>query len=894
MDLQQQLKGRMKQFHSHRGQQLYRQFLKNASEGLSFSQEVMWEMGADGFSYSKADFSWLFRASVPLAASTRSKDKKKAGIKKIPGITISKAQKKDRDMVELPSLVLPPLQTTRYNSLTDKGSFTIPSHQGEILDSFKRRELRRASDVYRCLMVDQEKQWDEFVLKKLTKTTAQWIVSQQIPKQCHNKAVLHSLLKGHYGSSIATDLITDEPMCEEDFCGFCDAPKPSTEPKMLQSNKSEAPLPVYYRVKGFAVSSVCTDQQRVLNQTAKDVKVKHMEIPRPPRLQDSLNPRAGKYIYHTENEFEHELYSGTAKQVHQQDRRNHEHIIMDSNSEYQKNLQELFPHDPKMWTHSPAAGMLGVAEGGMGRVEKGLRRWMALPTKTDYARELKFRPPDYRGQETELPKEQVQLKPMSTKLSSLRYAVEQWRNAWNIKISWQSVTVEGLKKDLTDLHDNVRLAAIATCASGAVNRPQEELDPAESAQHVHGWEVEPVPPELQPLLLSALSDPVKRVQIAAAVCQYSMGSPSSCAQGILRTAVQQDSSGLGADSWVAAQCLAIEGEATQAVIERLISQYFLSKTSADQDQAATLLIKISSKNTLVRSRLAEELNSANWRTRVFACHTISRLKCSVNKDLTNKLIYLMWNDWSASVRQAAAQTLGRLHKGSYIHDDLMVKLNEGPTYWQVEALVLIGHLKIMTPKLLPAFLRCLNNDFTAVRKQACLSAASLRMKDEMIMDHLIHLMQNDPSCDVKVAAISALGEIGCLTPVLEELLLWALHYEEEPSVRIAACDALKTLGVNGPELQNLLQERFILEPNPQVHRHIEGLIKSYGYSLDGDKRVVQRIADQVQKLCSKNIITGKVLLLEELEQQHLHQRKLLAQKSQPETLVTTNLKGVEA
>lgn len=34
------------------------------------------------------------------------------------------------------------------------------------------------------------------------------------------------------------------------------------------------------------------------------------------------------------------------------------------------------------------------------------------------------------------------------------------------------MTIEGLKKDLTDLHCQVRVAAIATCASGAVNRPE--------------------------------------------------------------------------------------------------------------------------------------------------------------------------------------------------------------------------------------------------------------------------------------------------------------------------------------------------------------------------------------------------------------------------------------
>lgn len=47
---------------------------------------------------------------------------------------------------------------------------------------------------------------------------------------------------------------------------------------------------------------------------------------------------------------------------------------------------------------------------------------------------------------------------------------------------WQDVTVEGLKKDLTDMHCHVRVIAIATCASGAVNQPSPELNPSEEGK----------------------------------------------------------------------------------------------------------------------------------------------------------------------------------------------------------------------------------------------------------------------------------------------------------------------------------------------------------------------------------------------------------------------------
>lgn len=64
----------------------------------------------------------------------------------------------------------------------------------------------------------------------------------------------------------------------------------------------------------------------------------------------------------------------------------------------------------------------------------------------------------------------------------------------------------------------------------------------------------------------------------------------------------------------------------------------------------------------------------------------------------------------------------------------------------------------------------------------------------------------------------ALKKIGWMNQALQELLMWAVHYEEEPGVRIAACEALSTLDAKGPELQHFLQERYALEPNARVQR----------------------------------------------------------------------------
>lgn len=250
----------MDQCLSRRREQLYRRLLTNASEGLTFSQDVMWEMGPDNIPYSKADFSWLFCASGPLAPSTRSKNRKRGGMKALPHHV------QLQESVTPPLPALPPLETVHHHSLTTNESFiTVPVHQDGTLDSVKRIGLRGVLNVYSIIPYQlptileegRTSRGDEFVLKKLTKNTAQWIVSQQIPRDYQYKARLQSLLKDQYGSARATNLVTDESKVKEDFCGFYRVSKSSTGLRALQSSKPKTQLPVYYRQVNTRYSQHC-------------------------------------------------------------------------------------------------------------------------------------------------------------------------------------------------------------------------------------------------------------------------------------------------------------------------------------------------------------------------------------------------------------------------------------------------------------------------------------------------------------------------------------------------------------------------------------------------------------------------------------------------------------
>ena len=68
-----------------------------------------------------------------------------------------------------------------------------------------------------------------------------------------------------------------------------------------------------------------------------------------------------------------------------------------------------------------------------------------------------------------------------------------------------------------------------------------------------------------------------------------------------------------------------------------------------------------------------------------------------------------------------------------------VKLSQGNFRERVEALSLIGGLKLMTARLLPSFLNCFSDDFMAVRRAACLAAGALQIRDNMVSQTHSHL-----------------------------------------------------------------------------------------------------------------------------------------------------------
>ncbi|KAI4797102.1 hypothetical protein KUCAC02_026549 [Chaenocephalus aceratus] len=309
----------------------------------------------------------------------------------------------------------------------------------------------------------------------------------------------------------------------------------------------------------------------------------------------------------------------------------------------------------------------------------------------------------------------------------------------------------------------------------------------------------------------------------------------------------------GADGWLAAQCSAHGGDQHHRLVVPLLS--FLS-----------------SQTTLVRSLLAEQLNSSEWRTRLLSCNTLCCLKGPINKDVVHKLLHLMLNDHSNPVRRAAAETLMKLGRIQQVHTELRLKLQEGRGLrGRMEALDVICHLKIKTETLLEPVIGCLSDEFTALRRQACVTAASMELRGERVVSCLLQLVEHDAAPDVRLSAIRD----------LQEALMHCVETEREAELRAEACRLLQSSGVSSDRLQGFLLQRVHLECNPLVQRTMKEVLQL----CDGSRQEYehsQYISLQVKRLCDWRVITEKLELLEKLtaEGESLKPRMLVRLLSQ--------------
>ncbi|XP_078089703.1 HEAT repeat-containing protein 4 isoform X2 [Mustelus asterias] len=828
-------------------QLLHRWYIKNASLNMKFSQDVVNTMMFYRVPFKERDGSNmfdLFEVVEPREVKHQPPSKPRPShLKRIPHHCKSLCQKSklgaegQEEMLAAdrsdwrPRLGdLHKVDTiTVADSSSERSSLTTQTMQMQVTDQGSEQWEVPPKRLAEASTSSLREQWDEYLVKKLSKRTAQWLVTKQMP-QGPSRVRLNELLQDHYGSAHAHALVQEETMTASDFCLY-DQLKAQEPSVAVVTKVTKTPLAAYYRVPGFHLNEDILEEPGAVNQTAANLIVKHFELP--PKPKTVLNSKLGKHVYYTENVFEQELYTGSSNMVHHHGEKYKERIIMDNLSEYQKHLQERYPQLPEEWTEDKGNQDRQQTPPGSKRITKGLRRWTALPTLADYTAEQGLRLPDYNSVKRKVKKSFK----AREDLQVVRNMVTEWIKAWHI------------------CHINLHL------------RDKNE--------------VQAVPEVLQPLISEALNSSNKHVQLAAAICHVAMEKVNERVTEILQDILLH---GNIADRWIAAQSLALNGNDSYPVVNRIIQHLFQVPEPETLKQVCLILAPLSERTTLAQFILAKYLNSRNWKEKVLACKVLSCLRGSLNKDLTHKIVYLMWNDWNSNVRQAATHSLGALGLGKEAHDELRLRLETGDCRSRIEALSCIGQLGLMTGNLMPSFLRCFRDDFIGVRREACLTAGLLRIKDEKVLNHLMHLMQSDHIWKVRAYAIKALGAVGLVTEQLKDLLLWALHYEQEPGIRIEACNSIVSLNLKDANVQNVLREQLLVEPHPIVREDVRLALQRLGGSTEVDEGMLPKIQQQIKMLCQKDVVIWKLLRLEMVQMNVAQQLERIDLQKQPELL----------
>ncbi|XP_055449109.1 HEAT repeat-containing protein 4 [Psammomys obesus] len=834
-------------------EKLRNQYVKRAAANLSFSEEVKWERSLRCMPFSQYSFEHIYNTDGIVAPRQTGKDH--AGKPAYKRALHASAG----DTTHLPetqrSAASKKQEKPKPEGLDQKASSPRPRFvhaKSDMLDlSPSPDESLQERETWLPPGEKEARGWEAIVLEKLDKRTARWIQNKRPlrPGQSPNK--WQAFLRQQYDWSHIRDALTSESDLEllkeleaEEIAEF-EGETVVLPPKEIK--KPELPLPVYYRLPGYSSQVPTGEILPGTNRTSEEIQEMRKRLQQPAQtLFRQVNPKAGEYAYSTDNTFEQEIYFDGVKIVHEIGGKR-DQILLENLNRYEKHLTPIFPESPERWSFQPVPEIPY-------KHKKGIQRWTARPTQVNSLL-LQVGEEDRDAKKRRVKKKIEPLKEdVPWKLKALRNMLQEWKTSWGLIIEWHHETVENLLRGMVNMYDDIRIQAIVTCASAAVERPQIATNQEGS---------EPVIPDLPEVLQhavgAALSDSNPNVKMAAAICQYALRSNNPIAQEIMQTALMKGNS---VDSWAAAQCLALEDIATYPVIKRILHQLFNKKNKANEEQACMLLSHLCEKTPLIHTMLAVELNSRQWEDRIKACRTFSRIGGKICINMKQKIIELLWKDWNKEVRKAAALALGRMNLGKEVHDMIRTKLSQGNSQERIEALSLIRGLKLMTAKLLPSFLSCFSDEFIVIRQAACLAAGALKIRNKMVFECLLDLMHRDPYWKIKAFAIRALGEIGLVSPELKDLLLWSIHYEDSPGVRLEACRSIIALKLDGKQVKDTFLDVLLLESHEAVLKEIYQAMSILNLENEDNQEMLQEIKNRIKTLNQKDLLTEKIFKME--------------------------------
>ncbi|CAF4082736.1 unnamed protein product [Rotaria sp. Silwood2] len=870
--------------------------LSFVSSGLEFDADVVQRICPSAISFTNFNGRSLYVPSREISSSPRPPHR----LQPLVPLTISKARWEHarRVLAQKPIAIEPvkfrPQQSLFYMTEIDDNDEHIHEFKQEIIDDYStpttRSEsseetdentsgIRRGHDNIekqaRILaekdFSQMERNWDKYMFEHMDENTAKFIILKHVHDDDRRARLIEYLKKTYNITKLPNpqeiELIptTDD---QEKNADEHDSKKLQSQILEKDADVPKREIPLYRLPRGLrrrAKEEKKEDGKIILQKSkfpkksifslqlasahirpSQQIITENTLIRREPSFYDIMSNKILSTVYRTDHPYEQAMLLG-----------NNMHkptdepgvIVLSNKLQFDKVLQKQLPPDPD----SIATTLQIDSSAAFDRQKpaRGFRRWKALPAVKDTHPP---RPPDVNDLSLSwlMPSTpDARLYQILKSNTTISRIIEEWRRKWQVGSQWLDADIEELYQDLHDIHPHVRFTAIVVCSRAAQYLTQKEID--------LGLKVHLLPEKLLQSIESLLNDSQEHVRTAAAIALVTLHRFSSKVEDILRSCV---ANGNPDDKLTAAQCLASLNYSTSDVIHELLKNYFDAEDELTREQLILALAKLSQRTNLVHSLTGEYLNSADSSDRIVACKLFPLLKSRPNKDITQKLIHLMWQDMNSSVRRVAGQALGKCGCGQAVHEEVVLRLQS--QHWQdrVEALKLIGYLGVLTAKLMQPFLKCFKDDHVSVRDHACRTTYKLQLRDETIRNLLIDRVEFDPIEKVRYSAVEALGLYGMTNAKCRSVLLWAVRYDKSPLVRASSPNALVLLEKASEDIIDTLQSRFLVEKEPIVVQSLKEALEAYHCNLSQDVPIVQEIRNEVRKLNTKNTILEKIMNLE--------------------------------
>ncbi|CAF0781907.1 unnamed protein product [Adineta ricciae] len=692
-----------------------------------------------------------------------------------------------------------------------------------------------------------ERNWDEYMFEHMDENTATFIILRNVHDEERRARLIEYLKRTYHIMKLPNPLEIELIPTDEDedaklkqrYLNRSKTPKLGKEGTGSKRNISLHKSPRDVEAAKDNMSSDIRPTQQIVTGNS---------FIRPePTFYDVMSDKISDTVYRTDHPYEQAMILGN-----DQHRQTNEPgvIVLSDKVQFDKVLQKQLPPDPE--AISSTLDIPSSATFDRPIPSRGLRRWKTLPAIKDTHTP---RPPDVNDLLLSW------LLPLATSDSrghhslklntTISRIIEEWRRKWQVNQRWLDADIDELYRDLHDNHPHIQFTALVICSRASQYLTKKEIE--------SGVKVRVLPDKLLRSIEALLDDPQERIRTAAAITLTTIRRFSSKVENILRSCIVH---GHPDDKLTAAQCLASVNLTTSDIIHELLKNYFDAKHDATREPLVFSLAKLSQGTNLVHSLTGEYLNSADANERIIACKLFPLLKSHPNKDITQKLIHLMWEDLNSNVRRAAGQALGKCGCGQAVHEELVTRLQS--SYWQdrVEALKLISYLGVLTAKLMQPYMKCFKDDRVTVRIRACRTTYKIQMRDEAIRDLLVELIEYDPIEKVRYAAVEALGLYGLTNDKCRNVLLWSVRYDKSPLVRSAAPSALVLLEKVHEDIIDTLQSRYLVEKQQVVIQSLKEALEAYHCNLSQDVPIVQEIRNEVRKLNTKAIIWEKIMTLE--------------------------------